>query len=179
MLEWLFDASDRSWFLDCWLDYCPSWHVYGWTNAWNDNNTHRHRCQPRVSHLDTSACPILCHSFQVIFCHQMHKNLKMWWTKRVERVAWGYSCVPLNFCDAAWPWPLTYDPEKWISSGSDHYQCVCQIWEQSIQRFLSYHLNTITAGSFDIKLYIPWSFRWYKKNNNVAEWLMMLHHVFR
>ena len=30
----------------------------GRTNAWNENNTHRHR--PRVRHMDASACQLLC-----------------------------------------------------------------------------------------------------------------------
>ena len=45
-----------------------------------------------------------------------------------------------------WPWPLTYDLEKVIRSGHYHYQCVYQIWEQSIQWFLSYRVNTIAGG---------------------------------
>ena len=49
-----------------WLD--------GWTNAWNYNNTHRHRCRPRVNHFDTPTCHFLCHSFLVI-CQQMPRNL--------------------------------------------------------------------------------------------------------
>ena len=78
---------------------------HGWldgrTNAWNDNNTHRHQCWPRVSHLETSAFLTLCHSFPVT-CQQMCKNLKMWLTdlltdKRTDRrtdkrVAGGHFC---------------------------------------------------------------------------------------
>ena len=45
-----------------------------------------------------------------------------------------------------WPWPLTYDHEKVIRSGHYHYQCVYQIWEQSIPWFLSYRVNTIAGG---------------------------------
>ena len=45
-----------------------------------------------------------------------------------------------------WPWPLTYDLEKLIRSGHYHYQCVYQIWEQSISWFLSYRVNTIAGG---------------------------------
>ena len=45
-----------------------------------------------------------------------------------------------------WPWPLTYDLEKLIRSGHDHYQCVYQIWEQSIPWFLGYRVNTIAGG---------------------------------
>ena len=45
-----------------------------------------------------------------------------------------------------WPWPLTYDLEKLIRSGHYHYQCVYQIWEQSIPWFLSYRVNTIAGG---------------------------------
>ena len=45
-----------------------------------------------------------------------------------------------------WPWPLTYDLEKLIRSGHYHYQCVYQIWEQSIPCFLSYRVNTIAGG---------------------------------
>ena len=45
-----------------------------------------------------------------------------------------------------WPWPLTYDLEKLIRSGHYHYQYVYQIWEQSIQWFLSYRDNTIAGG---------------------------------
>ena len=45
-----------------------------------------------------------------------------------------------------WPWPLTYDFEKLIRSGHYHYQCVYQIWEQSIPWFLSYRVNTIAGG---------------------------------
>ena len=56
-----------------------------------------------------------------------------------------------------WPWPLTYDLEKLIRSGHYHYQCVYQIWEQSIPWFLSYRVNTIAgggwrmAGGFEVK----------------------------
>ena len=74
---------------------------YAWHNAWNDNNTHRHQCWPRVSHLETSAFLTLCHSFPVT-CQQMCKNLKMWLTdlltdKRTDRqtdkrVAGGHYC---------------------------------------------------------------------------------------
>ena len=45
-----------------------------------------------------------------------------------------------------WPWLLTYDLEKLIRSGHYHYQCVYQIWEQSIPWFLSYRVNTIAGG---------------------------------
>ena len=45
-----------------------------------------------------------------------------------------------------WPWPLTYDLEKLIRSGHYHYQCVYQIWEQSILWFFSYRVNTIAGG---------------------------------
>ena len=45
-----------------------------------------------------------------------------------------------------WPWPLTYDIEKSIRSGHYHYQCVYQIWEQSIPWFMSYRINTIAGG---------------------------------
>ena len=45
-----------------------------------------------------------------------------------------------------WPWPLTYDLEKLIRSGHYHYQCVSQIWQQSIPWFLSYRVNTIAGG---------------------------------
>ena len=45
-----------------------------------------------------------------------------------------------------WPWPLTYDLEKLIRTGHYHYQSVYQIWEQSIQWFLSYRVNTIAGG---------------------------------
>ena len=45
-----------------------------------------------------------------------------------------------------WPWPLTFDLEKIIRSGHYHYQCVYQIWEQSIPWFLSYRVNTIAGG---------------------------------
>ena len=67
----------------------------------NDNNTHRHQCWPRVSHLETSAFLTLCHSFPET-CQQMCKNLKMWLTdlltdKRTDRrtdkrVAGGHYC---------------------------------------------------------------------------------------
>ena len=45
-----------------------------------------------------------------------------------------------------WLWPLTYDLGKLIRSGHYHYQCVHQIWEQSIPWFLSYRVNTIAGG---------------------------------
>ena len=45
-----------------------------------------------------------------------------------------------------WPWPLTYDLEKLIRSGHYHYQCVYQIWEQSIPWFFTYRVNTIAGG---------------------------------
>ena len=96
-----------------WLD--------GWTNAWNDNNTHRHQCWPRVSHLETSAFLTLCHSFPVT-CQQMCKNLKMWLTdlltdKRTDRrtdkrvagrhYCWGVLLWPPQLglggkCDKKW-----------------------------------------------------------------------------
>ena len=47
-----------------------------------------------------------------------------------------------------WPWPLTYDLEKLIRSGHYHYQCVYQIWEQSIPWFLSCRVNTIAGGAW-------------------------------
>ena len=47
-----------------------------------------------------------------------------------------------------WPWPLTYDLEKLIRSGHYHYQCVYQIWEQSILWFFSYRVNTIAGGGY-------------------------------
>ena len=88
-----------------WLDKRTQTQAHGWldgrTNAWNDNNTHRHQCWPRVSHLETSAFLTLCHSFPVT-CQQMCKNLKMWLTdllmdKRTDRrtdkrVAGGHYC---------------------------------------------------------------------------------------
>ena len=65
------------------------------------NNTHRHQCWPKVSHLETSAFLTLCHSFPVT-CQQMCKNLKMWLTdlltdKRTDRrtdkrVSGGHYC---------------------------------------------------------------------------------------
>ena len=45
-----------------------------------------------------------------------------------------------------WPWSLTYDLEKLSRSGHYHYQCVYQIWEQSIPWFLSSRVNTIAGG---------------------------------
>ena len=144
--------------MDGWTD--------GRTNAWNDNNTHRHQCSPRVSHLETSAFLTLCHSFPVT-CQQMCKNLKMWLTdlltdKRTDRrtdkrVARGHYCW--GVCDKKWKFKnvekitsfsdavtLTFDLEKLIRSGHYHYQCVYQIWEQSIPWFLSYRVNTIAGG---------------------------------
>ena len=35
------------------------------TNAWNDNNTPRHRCRTMVSHPATSYCKILCHPYHL------------------------------------------------------------------------------------------------------------------
>ena len=77
------------------------WWMDGRTNAWNDNNTHRHQCWPRVSHLETSAFLTPCHSFPVT-CQQMCKNLKMWLTDLLtdkrrdrrtdKRVAGGHYC---------------------------------------------------------------------------------------
>ena len=62
---------------------------------------------------------------------------KKWKFKNVEKIT---SFLTL------WPWPLTYDLEKLIRSGHYHYQCVYQIWEQSIPWFLSYRVNTIAGG---------------------------------
>ena len=45
-----------------------------------------------------------------------------------------------------WPWPLTYDLEKLIRSGHYHYQCVYQIWEQSIPWFFSHALTPLRAA---------------------------------
>ena len=108
-------------------------------NANNANNTHRHRCWQRRSHLDKLACQIVCHSFQVIG-QQMHRDLKMWWTNRQmdgltdrqmdEQVAGGIALSPWTWhrtkCGQTWifknvkkslsvmlwPRPLTYDLEK-------------------------------------------------------------------
>ena len=48
-----------------------------------------------------------------------------------------------SFSDAV---TLTFDLENLIRSGHYHYQCVYQIWEQSIPWFLSYRVNTIAGG---------------------------------
>ena len=60
--------------------------------------------------------------------------LKMW---KKDNLLWG--------CDLdLWPTTLT-------RSGQYPHQCVCQIWEQSIQCFFNYcanTMNTITAGGF-------------------------------
>ena len=45
-----------------------------------------------------------------------------------------------------WPWPLTYDLEKLIRSGHYHYQCVYQIWEQSIPWFLVIAFTPLRAA---------------------------------
>ena len=58
---------------------------------------------------------------------------------------WKFKNVEKSFL-TLWPWPLTYDLEKLIRSGHYHYQCVYQIWEQSIPCFLSYRVNTIAGG---------------------------------
>ena len=55
-----------------------------------------------------------------------------------------------------WPWPLTYDLEKLIRSGHYHYQCVYQIWDQSIPWFLSYRVNTIADTGDIISSLTPW-----------------------
>ena len=116
-------------------------------NAWNYNNTHRHRCRPRVSHLNTSACSILCHSFHVL-CQQMSIQLKMQRTNgQTDRQADGWRDRRLAYVTSTWyrtrcgqKWKLeecikkvslldtviltlTYDIEKLIRSGHCHYQC--------------------------------------------------------
>ena len=60
---------------------------------------------------------------------------KKWKFKNVEKIT--------SFSDAV---TLTFDLEKLIRSGHYHYQCVYQIWEQSIPWFLSYRVNTIAGG---------------------------------
>ena len=116
-----------------------------------------------VSHLDTSACQIVGHFFQAL-CMQ-YTNPSPWMVGRTdERMKWQQ--YPLNLVQeenvirnenskmskkshhflTLWPWPLTYDLEKLIRSGHYHYQCVYQIWEQSIPWFLSYRVNTIAGG---------------------------------
>ena len=78
---------------------------------------------------------------------------KKWKFKNVEKIMSHRAFWPsksLHHFLTLWPWPLTYDLEKLIRSGHYHYQCVYQIWEQSIPWFLSYRVNTI-AGGFDVK----------------------------
>ena len=60
---------------------------------------------------------------------------KKWKFKNVEKIT--------SFSDAV---TLTFDLEKLIRSGHYHYQCVYQIWEQSIPWFFSYRVNTIAGG---------------------------------
>ena len=53
----------------------------------------------RVSHLDTSAYQIICHSIQLI-CQKMQRNLKMWWTNgRVEIIPRNISKVAVSHLD--------------------------------------------------------------------------------
>ena len=54
----------------------------------------------------------------------------------------------ITFSDAATLTLYSHlDHENLLHSGHYHYQCVCQIWEQSIQCLLSYHTSTIyTVG---------------------------------
>ena len=44
----------------------------------------------------------------------------------------------------------SYDLEKVIRSGHYHYQCVYQIGDQSIPWFLSYRVNTIAGGGWQV-----------------------------
>ena len=66
---------------------------------------------------------------------------KMWWEMKIQKCR-----KKSHHFLTLWPWPLTYDLEKLIRSGHYHYQCVYQIWEQSIPWFLSYRVNTIAGG---------------------------------
>ena len=64
------------------------------------------------------------------------------WTFTTPR--WQCGSILLPSLNAGVPEPT--GGEKLIRSGHYHYQCVYQIWEQSIPRFLSYRVNTITGG---------------------------------
>ena len=125
------------------------------TDSWTDGRTHEMTTIPigidvgRVSHLNTSACKISCHSFHVL-CQQVSINLKMQWTNgRTDRQAEGWSdrrvacgifLCHLNLVqDKMWSemkiermykkvshldtviLTLTYDLEKLIRSGHCHY----------------------------------------------------------
>ena len=136
-------------------------HKPGRTNAWNDNNTHRHQCWPRVSHLETSAFLTLCHSFPVT-CQQMCKNLKMWLTdlltdKRTDRrtdkrVAGGHYCWGVLLwppqlglggkCDKKWK---LKNVEK-ITSFSDAVTLIFDLrpWKVNQVRTLSLPTNVYT-----------------------------------
>ena len=90
--EWVSKNGKKSFLLCCDFDleklissghyhcYCvyQIWEAMQW--VWE---SHKHYyapppSRPRARHPDTSACQILCHSFQVI-CQQMHRNLKRLW----------------------------------------------------------------------------------------------------
>ena len=62
---------------------------------------------------------------------------KKWKLKNVEKIT--------SFSDAV---TLTFDLRPWKvnQAGHYHYQCVYQIWEQSILWFLGYRVNTIAGG---------------------------------
>ena len=64
------------------------------------------------------------------------------------RVFWVFflaptSFIPKSFFPTLWPWPSTHDLEKLITSGHCHYQCVCQIWEQTTQDVFIYYIHNI------------------------------------
>ena len=73
-------------------------------------------------------------------------SLNMVWDKNVFRNENSKVSKISSLFVTLWPWPLTYDLEKLIRSGHYPNKCVYQIWKESIQGFLSYRVNTITAG---------------------------------
>ena len=87
-----------------------------------------------------------------------HRGMKKWphsiplcpltwyWTKMCLELKLPKCKKKLSLFVTLWPWPLTYDLEKLIRSGHYPNKCVYQIWKESIQGFLSYRVNTITAG---------------------------------
>ena len=125
--------------------------LHGRTNAYSDDNTHRQRCLPRVSYLDTTAWEISCHSFQVI-CQQI-QCAETWKCgeltdrrtgRRTEGQTSGrrvFLCPPQlgtgQKCGQKWKFKMQkkthYDLEhgpmtlKMVMSGHCHYQYVYAI----------------------------------------------------
>ena len=73
----------------------------------------------------------------------------------------GISSIPTTkhmICTKAnlWPWPLSNNLEMLINSGHYKYKCVFQVWEQSLQCILRYHVDIIYTKAIPMETHTNW-----------------------